>query len=1007
MPSDAIVGTTSSFGPDVPVAGLIVDQQAALLAEGCLSPGSAKCTYGTGAFLLAQLGTHASRSSAGLSTSVAWTLRGETSYCLDGQVFTAASAVRWAIDLGLVPSADELDAVAASAGETSDGVLCVPALAGLGAPWWDAKATASFTGMTLSHQRGHLVRALLEGIAAQVAALGDLVAQDSGQSLTRLRVDGGLTRSAVLMQAQADLSQIPIEVYPSAHATPLGAAACARLALDPGADLASVVGEWVAERIYEPRWSPDRAASYLDAWQRAAQATHWRSETPRTARLMTFDIAVIGAGIVGSAIARDLAGTSRSVVLIEARADVGDGTSKANTAILHTGFDAIPGTLESRLVARGHHLLGDYAARTGIPIERTGALLVAWDDEELGKLPELQAKAEANGYDECRLVDARPGLRAGARLGARARSAALTVPDESIICTWTTNLALATDAVRRGAVLRRGARVVGVRRGEGPPGCVTTSGDVTARWVINAAGLGADHLDRSFGHDRFTVTPRRGELFVFDKLARPKVPCIVLPVPSSRGKGVLVSPTIYGNVMLGPTSENLTDRTATGTSQEGFDFLIGKGRRLMPTLLDEEVTAAYAGLRAAIGGDDYLIDVDTPTATTCSWAGIRSTGLTAGMAIAEHVVALLQRSGLDLASRSDLPDPPRCRRSAKPALAPTRTRRGSGTTRRTERWCASARESARARSAMPSPRPIPPADLDGLRRRTRVMNGRCQGFYCGAHVRDLLSAKGSEPTEARRSRSDDRLEEAAVVIVGGGPAGLTAAAELGGQVDGPVLVIEREVATGGIPRHSDHLGYGLRDLRRFISGPAYARRLTSMARDAGAVLETQAMVTGWAGDRRLEVTAPSGRRVVAAGAVVLATGARERPRAARLIPGDRPDGVFTTGELQNLVHLSHADVGSRAVVIGAELVSWSAVLTLREAHCATVAMTTESARERGLRGLPPGRSAAAARAGPDPGPGGRHRGSGAGAARLCVTHLDSGRRRAHRVRHRDHHRATG
>ena len=182
------------------------------------------------------------------------------------------------------------------------------------------------------------------------------------------------------------------------------------------------------------------------------------------------------------------------------------------------------------------------------------------------------------------------------------------------------------------------------------------------------------------------------------------------------------------------------------------------------------------------------------------------------------------------------------------------------------------------------------------------------------------------------------------MIVGGGPAGLTAAAELAGQIDGPVLVIEREMATGGIPRHSDHLGYGLRDLRRFISGPAYARRLTSMARDVGAVLETQAMVTGWAGDRRLEVTAPSGRRVVTAGAVVLATGARERPRAARLIPGDRPDGVLTTGELQNLVHLSHADVGSRAVVIGAELVSWSAVLTLREARCDTVAMTTESAR---------------------------------------------------------------
>jgi thioredoxin reductase len=181
-----------------------------------------------------------------------------------------------------------------------------------------------------------------------------------------------------------------------------------------------------------------------------------------------------------------------------------------------------------------------------------------------------------------------------------------------------------------------------------------------------------------------------------------------------------------------------------------------------------------------------------------------------------------------------------------------------------------------------------------------------------------------------------------VVIVGGGPAGLTAAAALAPSVD--VLVLEREAVTGGIPRHSDHPGYGLRDLRRFLSGPEYARRLTGLARRAGAALETSAMVTGWAGERALEVTSPRGRRVIRADAVVLATGARERPRAARLIPGDRPDGVYTTGQLQNLVHLHGRSVGRRAVVIGAELVSWSAVLTLRAAGCSTVLMTSEYAK---------------------------------------------------------------
>ncbi|GFG50925.1 pyridine nucleotide-disulfide oxidoreductase [Mycolicibacterium agri] len=183
-------------------------------------------------------------------------------------------------------------------------------------------------------------------------------------------------------------------------------------------------------------------------------------------------------------------------------------------------------------------------------------------------------------------------------------------------------------------------------------------------------------------------------------------------------------------------------------------------------------------------------------------------------------------------------------------------------------------------------------------------------------------------------------QHVAVAIVGGGPSGLTAAAALAGQVDGEVLVIEREAETGGIPRHSDHPGYGMRDLKRFISGPAYARRLTAMAQDAGALLETEAMVTGWAGNRALRITSPRGVRTVTADAVVLATGARERPRPARLVPGDRADGVYTTGQLQNLVHIHHADVGRRALIVGAELVSWSAVLTLREAGCATVGMVS-------------------------------------------------------------------
>ena len=182
-----------------------------------------------------------------------------------------------------------------------------------------------------------------------------------------------------------------------------------------------------------------------------------------------------------------------------------------------------------------------------------------------------------------------------------------------------------------------------------------------------------------------------------------------------------------------------------------------------------------------------------------------------------------------------------------------------------------------------------------------------------------------------------------VAIVGAGPAGLAAATKLSRETTLNVVVLERESEAGGTPRHCDHPGYGIRDFRTFISGPAYARRLTADAVAAGVDIRTDTMVTGWAGDTTLEVTSPQGRDRLEARAVILATGARERPRSARLIPGDRGEGVYTTGHLQNIVHLKGGKVGTRAVVIGAELVSYSAVLTLKKAGCATVLMTTRHA----------------------------------------------------------------
>ncbi|MFN8193751.1 MAG: FGGY family carbohydrate kinase [Nocardioidaceae bacterium] len=262
--NDEIVGTTDLLGPEVPVGGLVVDQQGALLAEACLDAGEAKCTFGTGAFFLTNLGHEPRRSSGGLVSCVAWKVGGELTWCSDGQVYTAASAVRWLQDIGIIEGPTDLDRLA---GEDAEGVLCVPALAGLAAPWWDSTATGVIRGLTLGTTRAHLVTAVVQGLAAQVAELSDLVAHDLGAPLTRLRVDGGLTRSTRFMQAVADLTQLPIDVYPSAHATPLGAVALMRRSLDPSLALADAVVAWEPSTSYDPRWSADRAATFRAGWR--------------------------------------------------------------------------------------------------------------------------------------------------------------------------------------------------------------------------------------------------------------------------------------------------------------------------------------------------------------------------------------------------------------------------------------------------------------------------------------------------------------------------------------------------------------------------------------------------------------------------------------------------------------------------------------------------------------------------------------------------------------------
>jgi len=454
-----------------------------------------------------------------------------------------------------------------------------------------------------------------------------------------------------------------------------------------------------------------------------------------------FDVAIIGAGVVGSAIAREFAKHDLTLCLIDAAADVGEATSKSNTAILHTGFDMTPGSLEAKLVSQGYQLLKAYAGEVNIAVEKLGGLLVAWSDEEVANLPKLKEKAIANGYTECELITKEELYKLEPNLGDGAL-AALTVPGEWIIDPWSPIVAFATQAKLAGCEIRLNTKVLDIAVAGELITLGTNDQPITCKYLINAAGLYSDEIDNLLGISDFKVRPRRGELIVFDKLSRSLINHVILPVPSSMGKGVLVAPTVFGNIMLGPTAENLDDKTATGSTNAGLKFLMEKGRKIAPQLLGEEITAIYAGLRAATEHSDFQIKLHTVNNKQryLTAGGIRSTGLTASMAIATYVKQLLIAAGLDTGGEKELP-----------AVKMNNLGEASLRSYQDEEKIAQSplhgsiichcekTTTQEVLDALTSP--LPPTNIANLARRTRAGLGRCQGFYCHSELRKLLEKR--------------------------------------------------------------------------------------------------------------------------------------------------------------------------------------------------------------------------------------------------------------------------
>ncbi|HGG06270.1 MAG TPA: FAD/NAD(P)-binding oxidoreductase [Aliiroseovarius sp.] len=449
-----------------------------------------------------------------------------------------------------------------------------------------------------------------------------------------------------------------------------------------------------------------------------------------------YDIAIIGAGVVGCAMARRFTLDGARVVVLEKAAEVLDGASKANSAILHTGFDAPPGSLEQACIADGYREYLDIRESLGLPLLETGALVLAWDDVQLAALPGLVEKAQQNNVTDVALLTREDILRREPALSPAVKGG-FEVPGEALIDPWASAHAYILQAIANGAELRRNCEVTAGAYTDKTWHLDTTQGHIQARQIINCAGLYGDIVDqRLLGASPFTIKPRKGQFVVFDKAASTLAQAVILPVPTKTTKGVVIFRTIFGNLAVGPTAEEQDSRTDASTDHDTLETLRAKGIEMLPGLARYEVTATYAGLRPATEHQDYQIHADESRAYV-SVGGIRSTGLSAALGIARHVAAL--NTGVTFSGKP-VADPvcPAPDRLSNYHGRDWETPGHGGIVCHCE--LVTRREILAALDG-----PMAPTTLQGLKRRTRVTMGRCQGFYCTGALSDLTEGRLDPP----------------------------------------------------------------------------------------------------------------------------------------------------------------------------------------------------------------------------------------------------------------------
>ena len=456
-----------------------------------------------------------------------------------------------------------------------------------------------------------------------------------------------------------------------------------------------------------------------------------------------FDVVIIGAGVVGAMIARELSRYDISVCILEGENDVCMGASRANSAIVHAGFDAKPNTLKARLNVRGSEMMEDACKSLGVKYKRNGSLVIAFSEEEEKSLNELLIRGNENGVRDLEIITGEAARKLEPAL-SKSVSAALHAKTGAIVSPYGLTIAAIKCAMDNGAQLLLNFKVDRIEKTDFGFEIYAGERSVKSRYLINSAGVFSDEISALTGYKAHKVRPRRGEYLLLDKECGSLLSKTVFRTPSKMGKGILVSPTVDGNLLLGPTSVDIDDKTDKSTTKEGFSKIINEARENLPEIDLRKVISSFTGLRAVGDTGDFIIK---RIGSAVHLIGIESPGLTAAPAIGEYVLSLLSDTDLLSKKKSRLIEeksPVYIFQSADRETKNEIIKRDKSYGKIVCR-CEGVSEGEILAAIRTNPRP---SDLDGIKRRTRAQMGRCQGGFCQPYIMELLARENGIEMES-------------------------------------------------------------------------------------------------------------------------------------------------------------------------------------------------------------------------------------------------------------------